>query len=108
MRNVLLWILALVITLAAMVYQRATGPTHPARGKTVIGGVEYRYEFLRSHDLGDAPVEIAIADPEVGGLLVYKRFKVDEEWTEIPLQRQGDLLKAGLPHQPPAGKIITI
>ena len=28
-RNILFWILALVITLASAVYQRATGPTYP-------------------------------------------------------------------------------
>lgn len=105
MRNILLWILALLITGAAMFYQRATGPTHPAQGKMRIGGSEYKYYFLRTHDVGDAPVEVTIADPEVTGTLVFKRYKMSEDWTEVPMLRQGNRLVAALPHQPPAGKL---
>ncbi|HDH57408.1 MAG TPA: hypothetical protein ENF16_02250, partial [Bacteroidetes bacterium] len=74
-RTFIFWALALVITLAAAVYQRTTGPTYPARGQVTIGGVAYDYELIRSQD-GDtgAPITIAIADPEVEGVLVYKRY----------------------------------
>jgi len=105
-RTFIFWALALVITLAAAVYQRTTGPTYPARGQVTIGGVAYDYELIRSQDGNTgAPITIAIADPEVEGVLVYKRYNVNEDWTEVPLQRSGDDLSGLLPHQPPAGKL---
>jgi len=77
-RTFIFWALALVITLAAAVYQRTTGPTYPARGQVTIGGVAYDYELIRSQDGNTgAPITIAIADPEVEGVLVYKRYNVN-------------------------------
>jgi len=105
LRNILFWILAVIITVAALGYQRKTGPTYPADGSFALGGKTYEYSLTRSHDIGDAPVELVIPDPNVRGALVFKRFKVSEAWTEIPMQRQGDRLTAALPHQPPAGKL---
>ncbi len=106
MKNFLLWTLALIITLTAAVYQRATGPTHAARGKVTIGNAEYKYRLIRTHggEL-DAPIHIQIPDHNVEGELIFKRYKVDEEWTTLKMQREGDILKAFLPHQPPAGKL---
>jgi hypothetical protein len=106
LRNVLFWILALAITLTAAVYQRLTGPTYPARGEVSIGGISYNYRLLRSHGgQTDAPIEIRILDPEVRGALVWKRLKTLDEWTESAMQRDGELLRATLPNQPPAGKL---
>lgn len=106
MKNVTFWALALIITLVAAVYQRATGPTYPAHGAAEIGGKSYDYKLIRSHGGdADAPIIIAISDVDVEGVLVYKRYKVNEDWTEVPLQRAGDNLIGHLPHQPPAGKL---
>jgi hypothetical protein len=38
----LLWIVALALMLAAAVWQRLTGPTHPRRGHTQIAGQDVR------------------------------------------------------------------
>jgi len=106
LRNILFWIVALLITLTAAVYQRLTGPTYPARGDVTIGQESYKYRLLRSHGGdADAPIQIKIPNPEVQGVLVWKRFKTSDEWAEIPMRREGDMLVAELPHQPPAGKL---
>jgi NADH:ubiquinone oxidoreductase subunit 6 (subunit J) len=106
MRNLIFWLIAVIVTLAAARYQRATGPTHPARGEFNIGQETYRYKLIRSHGgESDAPITLTIPDSEVTGFLIYKRYNVDEEWTTVPMQRDGDELKAFLPHQPPAGKL---
>jgi len=106
MKNTIFWILALAITLAAAVYQRATGPTYPARGEVTLGGAVYKYRLIRSHGGPlNARVMIDVPDPEVSGVLIYKRYKAEEEWTEVPLRRGGNILQAELPHQPPAGKL---
>jgi len=106
-RNIGLWILALVITLAAAVYQMKTGPTYPVSGviKMKDGG-EISYTLLRSHGgPGDQPVAITATDTTVTGVLVYRRYKSLDDWKRVPMVRAGDQLMASLPHQPPAGKI---
>jgi hypothetical protein len=106
MRNVLFWILAVVITVGAAVYQKRTGPTYPVNGRVDIGGGSYDYELIRSHGgETDAPISIIIPDPEVTGWLIYKRYNVDEEFTTVHMTRHADTLLALLPHQPPAGKL---
>ncbi|MFH1862071.1 MAG: hypothetical protein ABH878_04585 [bacterium] len=106
MRNAIFWIVAIIITLAASVYQHATGPTHPARGEARLGSVYIKYKLIRSHGgETDAPISIQATDTSINGVLVYKRYKLSEDWTEIPLQRKGDQLVANLPHQPSAGKL---
>ncbi len=106
MRNVTFWIIALLITMSAAVYQKMTGPTHAARGTFTIGDATYPYRLIRTHggETG-APISIIIPDQGVTGVLLYKRYNVEEAWTEVLMQRQGDALRASLPHQPPAGKL---
>ncbi len=106
MRKSLSWILAVVLTLASAVYQRLTGPTHPARGKAAVGGAEVGYRLPRSasNDM-DCEVSIRIADPTVTGTLVYRRFKTEDAWTTLGLERRGDRLVGLLPRQPAAGKL---
>ncbi|RJP73083.1 MAG: hypothetical protein C4524_15330 [Candidatus Zixiibacteriota bacterium] len=105
LRGAIFWILAVIITLAAAVYQKTTGPTYPLSGTATLGGTEFAYELPRSHDVGDAPVALYLPDAEVQGVISYKRLNVAEPRTEIPLERRGDSLAAALPHQPPAGKL---
>jgi hypothetical protein len=105
-RNAIFWILAVVITLSAAVYQRRTGPTYPLRGSVQLAGETYAYELIRSHGgNGDAVVEMKIPSPQVQGALLYKRYKTQDPWTEIPLTRRGEMLQGELPQQPPAGKL---
>lgn len=107
LKTTLLWVLALAITLASAYYQRRTGPTYHLRGEVAIGGATYAYDLPRSHGgEGDAPVAMVIADADVSGELSLRRFKSNDEWTTVPMERRGDSLIAMLPHQPPAGKIM--
>lgn len=88
------------------VYQRMTGPTHSERGKVTLSGQTIKYKLLRSHESdGDAPVKIKVADESITGTLSFKRLKKEEEWSTVPLVRQGTELVAFLPVQPPAGKL---
>jgi hypothetical protein len=100
------WTLAIVITLVAAVYQRGTGPTYPRRVSYELGGSSYAQKLPRSHGgATDCPVAVEIPDREVTGKLRFRRYPTDEEWTETPLRREGDVLEGELPHQPPAGKL---
>jgi hypothetical protein len=105
MRKFLFWFLAVFITLGSAVYQRLTGPTHPLTVKAEVEGVEVKFRLPRSAETsGDA--EIAFAAPEpLGGHIEYKRFKTDDPWTQVELERRGEELAASLPKQPSAGKL---
>ncbi len=101
-----LWLIAIIVFLLSGVYQRLTGPTHPKRGSVEIAGEEISYKFDRSHgELSDHQVKIAIVNPEITGMLSYKRFKTADTWTDIPLRREGENLIGNLPQQPMAGKL---
>lgn len=105
-RNILFWLLALVITLASAVYQRATGPTYPIDGEAELAGYPVSYSLTRTHGGdGDQPIRLHTPKGGINGALMYKRYKTDDAWTPLPLRLVGDTLVAMLPHQPPAGKL---
>ena len=105
--SVSLWILAALITLIAVVYQRATGPTYPLRGQARIANTDVKFRLLRSADAtGDARVRLSVADPAITGEMRWKRYKSRDEWMTKPLERIGDNLVAAIPVQPPAGKVM--
>ncbi len=105
-KNFLLWTLALIITLASAFYQRVTGPTYPKRIKTEINRTEIKFKLPRTHGGQDAqPVALPVGNADVKAFLVWKRYKTNDEWTYVPMQRRNDTLIANLPGQPPAGKL---
>jgi hypothetical protein len=94
------------MTVASAVYQRLTGPTHPLRGETTVGGVKLKYRLIRSHGgEGDAPVGVEAADKEIRGTVGWKRHKTRDAWSYAEMRREGEELVGMLPHQPPAGKL---
>ncbi len=108
MKKVLLWILAVIITLTAVIYQKLTGPTYPKRVKIVLDGKEYKLRLLRSHGgTDDAPIELAIPG-KYTAKLYYKFFPnlEDEDWKIVDFNKEGEKLVADLPNQPPAGKLM--
>ena len=106
MKKIWLILIALIITLSAAVYQKMTGPTYPKRIKIEINGKTYKFKLPRSHGGSDsAEVFLPIKDNEVQAVLLFKRYKADEEYTAIPFIRTEKGLIAKLPGQPPAGKL---
>jgi len=100
------WILAVIITLSAAVYQRMTGPTYPLRGNAVIEDHVISYKFLRSYVSDeDQPVSLLLPDTSFKASVLYRRFNTDSDYSKIEMQRSGDSLRAFLPKQPPAGKL---
>jgi len=106
-RSLLLWTLAIVITLASVVYQRMTGPTHPVRGKVTVGETVISYKLLRSHVTDEnAEISFLVPDTNVTGKMTWKRYRSNDEWMVLELERRGDNLVAAVPKQPPAGKVL--
>lgn len=105
--SVLLWVVAFLLTALIFVYQRITGPTYPVKGKEILNGAEIDYDLLRTYttDKGNMPVSITAADKSVTAFLNYKRYKTNDEWTEMEMNRNGETLAAEIPGQPVAGKV---
>jgi hypothetical protein len=105
-KKTVLWIVAVVVSIAAMVYQRMTGPTYPKKYEIIYQNEEFRFGLPRSNNgrPGDYPVEVELPEP-VSGRLIWRLFPTENPWDTLIMERQGDLLTASLPHQPPAGKI---
>lgn len=101
----LYWILAMVITLAAVIYQRRTGPTYDKETEISIENQQYEFQLLRSHGgETDAEIILPVSDEDVTGEIKYRKYPTTEDWTTRVLNRRNDTLTASLPHLPPAGK----
>ncbi|MFN8255763.1 MAG: hypothetical protein U0W24_08760 [Bacteroidales bacterium] len=108
LKKTLLWTLAVVITLTAVIYQRMTGPTYPKRVKVEIDGKTYKLRLTRSHGGNDdATVELNISD-SVKAVLHYKFYPIHEgeEWKDVVFHQTEGKMVADLPNQPPAGKLM--
>lgn len=106
-RSILLWIIAIVLTVLTAAYQRMTGPTYPLSGETTLNGKTVKYALDRSHSgEDDHQIKITTDDEYIRGILEWKRFKTSDEWTKDTLMYQSGYLTALLPHQLPAGKLI--
>lgn len=105
--KIILWILAIIITLGSAIYQRMSGPTYPKRGRVNFSASQISFKLLRTHTVNkNAPITLSVPDTTITGYIKYVRYKSHDEWTAMPLRREGDQLIAQLPHQPPAGKLM--
>jgi hypothetical protein len=106
MRKIWLWILAFIIGAGTMVYQRMTGPTYPKRGAVSVAGMTVKYRLPRSMVIvADAKIVIEAPEP-LSGYLEYKRYKTEDEWTRVVLERKGGTLTGAMLKQPRAGKLL--
>ena len=118
-RTFLMWTITIVITISAMVYQKTTGPTYPKKVDIELDSKQYRLNLLRSNEIGSpCDINLPFEDPSITAKIFYKRYKVDEEWTEVMMERKTinekaffgkgasiDVLSATLPEQAAAGKV---
>jgi hypothetical protein len=107
LRNLYIWIIAIIITLASVYYQRITGPSYPLKGEANINGKELHYNLERSHSSSeDFKLRIEINDSLITGNVRWMRYKSYDEWVSIPMVNKDGALEAVIPKQPPAGKIL--
>lgn len=122
LKKFLIWILAIVITIGAAIYQRTTGPTYEREETIDLLGQSWDIELKRSSGPRDARIKLPMKEEQVRAVLHYKRYKVTEEWTSVPFEMKEikyhswfmtkvmgyedeEALVAYLPVQPPAGKL---
>jgi hypothetical protein len=105
-KSTLAWIVSVVVTVAGAYYQRVTGPTHPLSGAVTLEGRLVDYRLPRSHaGPSDAAIRVRTDSATITGEVEYKRYKLNEGWTCLPMRRVDGALVAELPHQPMAGKL---
>jgi len=105
----LFWMLAILITLAAALFQRMTGPTNPKQVRFTLNGNEYRSKMPRSitntGDLCNFKFTIKNLPGEVVAHLYIRKYKSNEAWTQLSAARTGDNFNVQLPAAPPAAKM---
>jgi hypothetical protein len=105
MKKILFWVIAVLITIAAAMYQRMTGPTYPDRVPVTIEGSEYELSLKRSQT-NTNPCTIGFEIPDnITGKIFYRKFRTEEGWISVPMNRDGSRLAGELPSQPAAGKL---
>ncbi len=105
MKKTFIWIIAILITLFAAIYQRKTGPTYPQKVKLSIDNQEYTLKLLRSHG-GDDDATLQFNLPkDCDVFLSFHRYPTNEEWIHTKFENKDGKYTAKLPHQPPAGKL---
>ena len=104
---VYVWIFSIVFMGAVASYQRLTGPTHPKNGSITLDGSKIKFSLSRTFGgPGDAEIAVVVPKTEITGKIKLKRYPSHDEWFETTMIRSGDTLKAYLPHQSPAGKVM--
>lgn len=107
MKKTALWVLAFLLTAAAAVWQRLSGPTWPIKGEvTILTGEKVRFRLPRSAEVGkDLQVSVTVEGGPVTGFVRCRRVPSHDDWQLLALAREGNELSAFLPEQPPAGKL---
>jgi hypothetical protein len=100
------WTVAVLVTIGSAVWQRMSGPTHPATGTAALGAQSIHYRFERAEITGrPLPVTVRVPDGGVTGEVAWRRYPSPESWSTLSLRREGECLTASLPTQPMAGKV---
>lgn len=123
MKKIILWLLAIIITLFAAYYQRKTGPTYPKMINLNVNDTTYQAKLVRSLGIDERPeVKLRIPDTTIKAKLYYKRFKTSNDYKVSEFRYRvypvnsfimNKLFKiteekgffAEVPKQPPAGKL---
>ena len=84
MKTFFYWILAIIITLSAAIYQRTTGPTYHKKFEITVNDSLYNLDLVRSIEIGsDDPFKLGIDDPTIRATLYYKRYLTKDDYTAV-------------------------
>lgn len=106
LKNVLIWVFAFALTIAAAVYQKKTGPTYPKKITFTYENLVYESMLIRSNGPEDCKIELPGISNKVIATLYYKRYPTNDEYTIDTMRHEQGKLIGFLPKQAPAGKLI--
>lgn len=104
MKKTIAWILAVIITIVAVIYQKKTGPTYPKTINVTVNNNTYNLKLIRTNEQTDAEILLHIPD-DVSGSISYKKYPTTDNWTTVAFKKKDSSIVAYLPVQPPAGKL---
>jgi len=105
MKKWIIWLLTLVLTISAVIYQRITGPTYPFKKNITLNNQTFKISIPRTCE-SDLDAEVTLNLPkEYSGTISYRLYPSDDSYTTISMNRENKNLIAYLPKQPPAGKL---
>ena len=87
--NIALWLVAIAVTGAALMWQDQTGPTYPLRGTVQTAKGAVNFEFLRSETIG-TDLKVLLLDPVPAGVTAqvrYRRYTSNDVWRTLPLAK---------------------
>lgn len=94
---ILLWIVAVVVTLGSAVWQRMTGPTYPLRVNVEVAGHTVSGKLVRSGTIGEAVAVELAAPSEVSGVVAWRKWPTEDPWQDVAMRHEGQRLVAELP-----------
>lgn len=119
MKNFLIWLAAIFITLTAVIYQRVTGPTNPCRSTFILDGEKYSTKFprsletlvsLESHNMENKTslleVKLEPVHSDISFSILFRRYPGNDSLITLEAINNEGIYYVELPSQPPAGKII--
>jgi len=84
MKKAFYWTLAILITFAAVIYQRKTGPTYDKKVDIKVNNKLYNLKLVRSVEIGsNTPFKLAIDDSTIKATLFYKKYLTNETYTPV-------------------------
>lgn len=84
MRTGIYWLIAIIITLTAAIYQRTTGPTYHKKFDIEVNGKTYNLDLVRSIEIGsEDPFKLDIDDTSITARLYYKNYLTDDDYTTV-------------------------
>ena len=103
--GVVLWVVAAVVVLAVVAWQRMSDTTRPTRGEVVVSGQTMTYRLLRVGPSGE-PIRVTIAAPEdVSGNLRWRPHPGEGAYESFTMLRDGDRVVGFLPAQSPGTQL---
>ncbi|MEW6013469.1 MAG: hypothetical protein AB1602_08740 [Elusimicrobiota bacterium] len=83
LKKIFIWSVSFLIAGTIAIFQRATGPTYPVKGKCFFEDKSIKYKFPRSCTVGFDDCVGKIYKPGLKGYVLYKRLGVEENYKKI-------------------------
>ncbi len=101
-RLLIVWILAVLTTLAVAIYQRTSGPTYPLKLK--VDDISIKLPRSSSQNVA-CTISVPGSPNFNNARIIWRYFPGEYSYDTIPMQFQNNYWIGELPTQPPAGKL---
>jgi diacylglycerol kinase len=87
MKKAFYWLLAIIITFTAVIYQRKTGPTYNQKFEIEVNGQQYQLSLIRSMEIGSGSlIKLGISDTSIKARLHYKKYPTTEPFQVVDFE----------------------